>query len=97
MKTLITIALCSVVGLATAQQAAPSPSDAAPAQRSDPARLVALKKKLSDQIDIRIGRLEELEECIQAAPDARAIKTCREQQAAEAAAAGTGGAAEAKN
>ena len=51
----------------------------------DASKLAALKKKLTDGIDVRIGKLEALEECIQAAPDLKVIKDCRQPFSVQAA------------
>ncbi len=77
--------LLALGGWAAAQQGPKDPASAPASAAPDNAKLAAFKKKLSDGIDTRIGRLEELEECIQAAPDLAAIKACRAQQAADAA------------
>jgi len=86
MKRQIFLALLqTVICMADAQ---PTPTVAVPAHsgvQADSAKVLAFKKKLTDGIDMRIGKLEELEECIQAAPDMKAIRACRENQAAEAA------------
>ena len=83
------VLLLMAAGMANAQQV---PQGVANGQamgkamaQGDSATLAAFKKKLTDGIDMRIGKLEELEECIQAAPDTKAIKACREKQAADAA------------
>ena len=83
------VLLLMAAGVANAQQV---PQGAANGKavgqvmgQGDSAKLAVFKKKLTDGIDMRIGKLEELEECIQAAPDTKAIKACREKQAADAA------------
>ena len=73
--------------LATAVQAQPAPPPPPPPNGADaggggggpanPARLAALKQKITDAIDERIGRLEEQEECIKAAADMQAVRACR--------------------
>ena len=71
--------------MVNAQQVLKGSSNGQAIGQGDSAKLAALKKKLTDGIDLRIGKLEELEECIQAAPDMKAIKACRETQSADAA------------
>lgn len=46
-------------------------------KQGNAAKFAAIKKKMTDAIDERIGKLEELEECIQAAADMKALKACR--------------------
>lgn len=86
MKTpMISTLLAVAAGAAQAQQSpkqvatAPSPGPA------DRATFAAFKKRLTDGIDERIGKLEELEECIRRAPDMKAIKACSVRQASAAA------------
>ena len=86
MKVFISGALLLMSAcLANAQQAPQAAPNAQAIGQGDSVKLIAFKKKLTDGIDMRIGKLEELEECIQAAPDTKAIKACREKQVAEAA------------
>lgn len=86
MKTPIILVLLAAAACAT--QAQQSLKEVAPApvpEPADAAKFAVFKKKLTDSIDLRIGKLEELEECIQTAPDMKVIKACREQQVSEAA------------
>ncbi len=70
--------LVLVAGIATAQQA----EKPVPTRQVDPAKFAEMKKKILDKADERIGQLEELEECVQAAQDMQALLACRPQHAA---------------
>ncbi len=86
MKTPAILVLLAVAACAAhAQQSPREAATAFAAGPADTAKFAAFKKKLTDGIDVRIGKLEELEECIQTAPDMKAIKACREQQVSDAA------------
>ena len=63
--------------------AAQNPSNQAPggkADQPDGTKLEAFKKKITDNLEARIGKLEEMEDCIKAASDMKAIKDCRSAQ-----------------
>ena len=79
------VLLLMAVSMSHAQEVPPGAANAQAMGQGDSAKLSAFKKKLTDGIDMRIGKLEELQQCIQAAPDMKGISACREKQAVEAA------------
>ena len=76
----IAILVVMLAGASYAQQAEKS-AEAPGAKSSNAEKFTALKKKMVEGIDERIGKLEELEECIQAAQDMKALKACRQDNA----------------
>ena len=59
------VLLLMAVSMSHAQEVPPGAANAQAMGQGDSAKLSAFKKKLTDGIDMRIGKLEELQQCTQ--------------------------------